>query len=164
MKKIIFYLLPLLLITFVLTETDSAQTRHRKPVRHTAKTVPATRTKTAYYISVGRSNAAQYSKKQWQQVADTFKRNGIPAFFAENESLPLSEQTRGEWLLVKIKRRLKGASADALLLGPFDSKTAARAAAEKFPALFSDEGSPLREDYDHEWSMGFYIILGVRTR
>lgn len=164
MKQIAFYLMPLMLTTFVLTATSTAQTRHRTPIRQSVKAALATRGKTAYYISVGRANVAQYSSKRWQKVADTFKRNGIPAFFAESAPLPLAKQIRGEWLLVKIKRRLKGAAVDALLVGPFDSKTAARAAVEKFPALFSDEGSPFTENYDHEWSMGFYLMLGVRTR
>lgn len=160
-KKIAFYILPLLLTVFVFTASVSAQTRQRKPVRQTAKATSATRSKTTYYISVGRANVGQFSNREWQKVADKFKRSGVPAFFAETESLPLSVQSRSEWLLVKMNRRLKRASVDALLLGPFASREKASAAVRKFPELFSDEGSPLREDHFGSWSMGYFLIMGV---
>lgn len=162
MKKLVFVFL---LITLVFAATDLAQSKSRKTVRKTkSKTVSNASRKAVYYISVGRSNAGQYSKKQWGRVAATLKRNGIPAFFAEHHSLPLSEQIRGEWLLVRIVKRLSNPAADALFLGPFDSETAARKAVNKFSKLFSDEGNPLNENYAGEWSMGNYLIMGVHTR
>lgn len=161
MKKFVF---GLLLITLVFIAADSAQTKSRKAKRKASKTTLTTRAKTTYYISVARSNAGQYSKKQWGQVAAAFKRGGIPAFFAYHESLPLAAQTKGRWLLVRIVKRLSSATADALLLGPFKSEATARKAVNKFPELFSDEDTPFAENYSGEWSMGNYLIMGVRTQ
>lgn len=154
MKKIS---VSLLLITLTLTTAGLAQTGNRK-------TSSNTRSKAVYYISIARSNAAQFSKNRWQQAANTIRRGGIPAFFANHESLPPSSQVRGDWLLVRIIRRLSAPAADALMLGPFSSKQAASAAVNKLPHLLSDEGQPLNENYPGDWSMGNYIIMGVRTK
>lgn len=135
-----------LLIILVFATDDSAQSR-----------------KPTYYISVARCNAGQLSKKQWQQTADKLKRAGIPAFFASTESLPLSSQTRGEWLLVRITRRYSSAHVDALVLGPFSSKKAASAAVNKIPNVVSGEGSPLEEEHSGMWGMGCFIIMGARA-
>jgi hypothetical protein len=116
-----------------------------------------------YYIEVARCNAGQLSKKQWQQTADKLKRAGIPAFFAITESLPLSSQTRGEWLLVRITRRYSSAHVDALVLGPFSSKKAASAAVNKIPNVVSGEGSALEEEHSGMWGMGCFIIMGTRA-
>lgn len=117
-----------------------------------------------YYISIARANAAQFSKRQWQQTANTLKRGGIPVFFADHQSMPSSDQIKGDWLLIRINRRLPGAAADTMMLGPFTSKQTAGNAVNKLPRLLSDEGQPLTENYPGEWSMGYYIIMGERTK
>lgn len=140
-----------------------AQSKHKKQAT-TVKTKTQTYRKTAYYILVARANVGQFSKKQWQQTANTLKRSGIPAFFENHETVPFSSQTRGDWLLVRKIRRLSSPMVDALALGPFNSKEAARAAVNKLPNLLSDEGRPLSEDYDGSWIMGYFLLLGVRTQ
>lgn len=116
-----------------------------------------------YYISVARCDAGQFSKKQWQLSADKLKRAGIPAFFALTKSLPLSSQTRGEWLLVRITQRYPSAHVDALVLGPFSSKNAASSAVNKIPGVLSDEGATLNEEHSGMWDFGCFIIMGNRT-
>jgi len=116
-----------------------------------------------YYISVARCNAGQFSRSRWQQTANRLKRGGIPAFFASTESLPLSRQSRGEWLLIRINRRYSSAQVDALVLGPFSSKQAASAAVARIPNLLPEEGQPLVEEHSGMWGMGCFIIMGTRT-
>lgn len=140
------------LISLAFATNGLAQSRSNKPAP-----------KGVYYIEVARCNAGQLSKKQWQQTANKFKRGGISAFFALHESPPLSSQTQGDWLLVRITRRYSSAHVDALVLGPFASKKAATAAVAKIPNLLSDEGQPLSEDHPGEWSMGCFLIMGTRT-
>ncbi len=91
MKRIVFYLV-LMILAFA--SSGSAQSKTGKPAQ-----------KGNYYISVARCDAGQFSKKQWQQAANKLERGGIPAFFAAHESLPLSAQIRGDWLLIRIPKR-----------------------------------------------------------
>src|SRR5713226_5766203 len=115
-----------------------------KIIRLSAAAAPAPSPKKAvYYISVARCDAGQYSNKEWQQTANTLQRGGIPAFFASHESLPLSSQVRGDWLLMRISQRYSTAHVDSLLLGPFSSKQAASTAVQKIPKLLSSEGQAL---------------------
>jgi hypothetical protein len=116
-----------------------------------------------YYIKVARCNAGQFSRSQWQQTANRLRRGGIPVFFALTESLPLSRQIRGEWLLIRITRRYSTAHVDALILGPFSSKQAASAAVARMPSLLPEEGRPLVEEHSGAWGMGCFIIMGTRT-
>lgn len=116
-----------------------------------------------YYVSVARCDAGQYSKKEWQQTANALQRGGIPAFFASHQALPLSNQVRGDWLLMRISQRYSTAHVDSLLLGPFSSKQAASTAVRKIPKLLLSEGQALVEDHPGDWTMGCLLMLGVRT-
>jgi hypothetical protein len=147
---------------FLLILAFAANVSAQPKTKRNTKAASTTSQKSAFYISVARCNYGQYSKKKWQQTADKLKRGGIPAFFASTESIP--DSTREKWLLIKINRRYPSAEIDALVLGPFSSKQVARDAVNKFPNLISGEGEPLRENYDAEWSMGCFIMLGARTK
>lgn len=117
-----------------------------------------------YYIEVSRCNAGQFSRSQWQQAANKLRRAGLPAFFASTQSLPLSKQSRGEWLLIRVVRRYSTAQVDALVLGPFEFKQAANAAVARIPILLPEERQPLIEEHSGMWGMGCFIIMGTRTQ
>ena len=117
-----------------------------------------------YYIEVSRCNAGQFSRSHWQQAGNKLRRAGLPAFFASTQSLTLSKQSRGEWLLIRVVRRYSTAQVDALVLGPFESKQAASAAVARIPILLPEEGQPLIEEHSGMWGMGCFNIMGTRTQ
>ena len=65
--------------------------------------------------------------------------------------------------MMRIIRHYPAAHVDALLIGPFDSKTAAKAVVKRFSAITPNEGAQLSENGDGDWQIGCFAIIGMQT-
>jgi hypothetical protein len=118
-----------------------------------------------FYLGVSRADCCNYPARRWRELARALSRQGVPAFFADWQSLP-DLTPRGDWMVAKI-RRSGAAGVDALFVGPFDSKSAAVEALGKIPLIWPDDGYGrwrVTEEHPSSWSIGMYSIRGYQAK
>lgn len=123
----------------------------------------------SYYFDITRPSCCDLTAEKWQAIAKNLNAKGIKAFFGIYETISYGEN----WKSVRLKKTVAGEG--WLILGPFDSSSAAQNILGKLQKLLPNNNAPGEEDErtgglgggatsdPQTWRIGMYNISGFRT-